>query len=76
MIKRMDKPRNCFFCENENEKIDYKNEKQMQYHVDELGKIVGRSRTSLCALHQRHMTTAIKRARHIALIPFVMENVR
>jgi len=76
MMKRIERPRSCYFCHNPGDKIDFKNDKQMLRHVDDLGKIVNRNRTGLCALHQRHMTLAVKRARHLAMIPFVMENIR
>lgn len=76
IMRKPERTRSCFFCSHEGEKIDFKNDKQILRHVDELGKIVERHRTGLCALHQRHMTLAVKRARHLALIPFVMENIR
>jgi small subunit ribosomal protein S18 len=76
MIKRTERYRSCLFCENQKEKVDYKNDKQVFRFVDERGKIVDRRRTGLCSLHQKRMVQAIKRARHLALIPFVMENIR
>ena len=66
----------CYFCENKKEIIDYKDEKQMRRYVDERGKIVDRRKTGLCARHQRIISQDVKRARHIALLPFVAENIR
>jgi small subunit ribosomal protein S18 len=66
----------CFFCENKKEIIDYKDEKQMRRYVDERGKIVDRRKTGLCARHQRIVSGQVKRARHLALLPFVAENIR
>jgi small subunit ribosomal protein S18 len=66
----------CYFCENKKERIDYKEDKQMRRYIDERGKVVDRRKNGLCAAHQRLMAVAIKRARHIAVIPFVMENLR
>jgi len=76
--KRNEAPRirGCFFCENPKEVIDYKDEKQMRRHIDERGKIVDRRKTGLCAMHQRYISSCVKRARHIAIIPFVQENTR
>ena len=70
------KPKGCYLCENKKEVIEYKDEKQMRRYVDERGKLVDRRKTGLCARHQRIMSTAIKRARHIAILPFVAENIR
>ena len=71
----IERVRTCFFCENKNEKVDYKDEKLMKF-ISERGKISDRSRSGLCATHQRTVSQAIKRARHLALLPFVMENIR
>ena len=68
--------RGCFFCENPKEIIDYKDEKLTRRHIDERGLIVDRRKTGLCALHQRRVSQAVKRSRHLALIPFVQENIR
>jgi small subunit ribosomal protein S18 len=55
--------------------IDYKNEKRLQRFVSEQGKIIPRRITGTCAHHQRQLVTAIKRARHLALISFVNDAV-
>ncbi len=77
MIKRKEtRVRGCFFCDNPKERIDYKEEKQLRRYIDERGQIVDSRKSGLCSMHQRSMSTAIKRARHIALLPFVQENIR
>ena len=70
----MPKGRNksCFFCSN-NRKIDYKDIKTLQRYLTDRGKIVPRRITGSCAKHQRAITRAIKRARSIALLPYVKE---
>ncbi|OGJ88580.1 MAG: 30S ribosomal protein S18 [Candidatus Raymondbacteria bacterium RifOxyA12_full_50_37] len=72
----IERVKTCFFCHNKNEKIDYKDEKMLYRYMSERGKISDRGRTGLCAGCQREMAKAIKRARHIAIIPFVQENIR
>ena len=61
----------CAFCVDRVEYIDYKDGKRLQRYVSERGKISPRRRTGTCAKHQRALATAIKRARHMALLPFV-----
>jgi small subunit ribosomal protein S18 len=51
--------------------IDYKDVKRLQRYVSERGKISPRRRTGTCAKHQRALAVAVKRARHMALLPFV-----
>jgi ribosomal protein S18 len=65
----------CFFCANKNEVIDYKNPDKLRGYLSERAKIDPRRRTGTCARHQRELATAIKRARHLALLPFVPEHV-
>ena len=50
--------------------LDYKNSEQMKKFVNEKGKILPRRATGACAKHQRDITQAVKRARHIAILPF------
>ena len=64
------RPKFCQFCADKNLKIDYKNSEMLRRMVTEEGKIRPRRQTGTCALHQRELATAIKRARHIALLPF------
>lgn len=73
MIK---KRRICRFCEEKEIYVDYKDEKLLQRFVTEQGKIIPRRTSGTCATHQRMLTTAIKRARHLALMPFVAEMSR
>ncbi|MBD3349776.1 MAG: 30S ribosomal protein S18 [Candidatus Eisenbacteria bacterium] len=59
----------CRFCQDKIEKIDYKDEKRLLRFVSEQGKMIPRRVTGTCARHQRQLAVAIKRARHIALMP-------
>jgi len=61
----------CRFCADANIIIDYKDPKTLRHFVTERGKIIPRRISGTCARHQRTLTTAIKRARTIALLPFV-----
>lgn len=60
----------CKFCENHEEKVDYKNYKVLRRFVTEQGKIIPSRITGTCSRHQRELTKAIKRARNIALLPY------
>ena len=62
----------CVFCGKEKE-LDYKDVATLKKYVSERGKILPRRITGNCAKHQRQLTEAIKRARQIALMPFVAE---
>ena len=68
--KRFQKRKSCKFCEDKILAIDYKDVKLIKLYVSERGKIIPRRITGTCAKHQRSLTTSIKRARNIALIPF------
>lgn len=68
--KRFQKRKSCKFCEDKVVAIDYKDVKLLKLYVSERGKIIPRRITGTCAKHQRSLTTSIKRARNIALIPF------
>ncbi|MEG1782407.1 MAG: 30S ribosomal protein S18 [Oscillospiraceae bacterium] len=61
----------CSFCVEKAQTIDYKDIAKLRKYVSERGKIVPRRVTGTCAQHQRTLTTAIKRARHVALLPYV-----
>jgi small subunit ribosomal protein S18 len=63
----------CVFCADKVEHIDYKDTAKLRRYVSERGKIVPRRISGNCAKHQRQLTIAIKRARQIALLPFVSE---
>lgn len=60
----------CQFCADKNKEIDYKDIETLKKHVTERGKILPRRVTGTCALHQREVTRAIKRARIVALLPY------
>ena len=62
----------CVFC-GENNAIDYKDTAKLRKYVSERGKILPRRITGTCAKHQRAITVAVKRARHIALMPYTVE---
>ena len=63
----------CVFCGKENNEIDYKDVAKLRKYVSERGKILPRRITGNCAKHQRALTVAVKRARHIALMPYVQD---
>ena len=63
----------CVFCAKENNQIDYKDVAKLRKYVSERGKILPRRISGNCAKHQRALTVAIKRARHIALMPYVQD---
>lgn len=62
--------KNCVFCNTETVP-DYKNFEQLRTYVTEKGKILGRARSGICAKHQRQVDQQVKRARHLATLPFV-----
>lgn len=64
------KPRFCQFCSDKTLVVDYKNTALLRKFTTEEGKIKPRRLTGTCAKHQRAVATEIKRARHIALMPF------
>lgn len=63
----------CAFCADKVESIDYKDVAKLRKYISERGKILPRRISGNCAKHQRQLTEAIKRARHIALLPFTSE---
>ena len=81
MAERNDRPQRarrpkrkvCMFCVDKVDYIDYKDTAKLRRYVSERGKIVPRRISGNCAKHQRQLTTAIKRTRIIALLPFVAE---
>ena len=62
----------CVFCGKDNT-IDYKDTAKLKKYVSERGKILPRRITGTCAKHQRALTVAVKRARHVALMPYVQD---
>ena len=63
----------CSFCVDKIAYIDYKDVNRLRRFINERGKILPCRMTGACARHQRQLTVAIKRARHIALLPYVAE---
>lgn len=63
----------CAFCAEKVDTIDYKDVTKLKRFVSERAKILPRRVTGTCAKHQRELTTAIKRARHLALIPYTAD---
>ena len=65
------KKKHCYFCVNNVKEVDYKKPSLLRRFLSYEAKIAARRRTGLCAKHQRSLSTAIKRARIMALLPFV-----
>jgi len=65
----------CFFCVNKVEMIDYKDSAKLRRFILDTGKIAPRRKTGTCAKHQRALAVAIKRARHLALLPYVPAHI-
>ena len=63
--------RRCTFCTNKMDNVDYKDLKTLKYFVDGFRRIKPRYYTGVCLRHQKKLTSAIKRSREMALIPFV-----
>jgi small subunit ribosomal protein S18 len=66
----------CAFCVEKIEHIDYKDAARLRRYVTDRGKIEPRRKTGTCARHQRPLTVAIKRARHVALLPYTAAHAR
>ncbi|NLU42852.1 MAG: 30S ribosomal protein S18 [Firmicutes bacterium] len=71
--RRRSRRKVCSFCVDKVEHIDYKDTGRLRRYITERGKILPRRVSGNCARHQRGLTTAIKRARHMALLPYVAE---
>ena len=78
--ERPERPRNdrrrrkvCQFCVDKVTSIDFKDTAKLRKYVSDRGKILPRRMTGTCAMHQRQLTEAIKRARHVALRPYTAE---
>jgi small subunit ribosomal protein S18 len=70
------RPRLCKFCADKTTHINYKQHDLLKRYIKESGKIRSRRETGNCATHQRMVSGAIKRARHMALLPFTVERLR
>lgn len=62
--------KNCLFCK-EKKDPDFKDVANISKYLSERGRILGHDRSGVCSKHQRALATAVKRARHLALLPFV-----
>ncbi len=74
VVKKFRKPSKkkvCAFCVAGEKTIDYKDVAKIRKYITEKGKILPRRQTGVCAFHQRELCTAIKRARNVALLPYV-----
>ncbi len=63
--------RQCFFCSQNMKEVDYKETELLKKFISSQGKIIDPKHTGVCAKHQRKLSQAIKRARFLALLPFV-----
>ena len=63
--------KSCYFCKEKVEEVDYKNYNQLRRYISEKGKIRSRRITGACRRHQRQVAVAVKRAREMALLPYV-----
>jgi small subunit ribosomal protein S18 len=70
---RRSRRRVCSFCVDKVEHVDYKDTARLRRYISERGKIMPRRISGNCAKHQRQVTLAIKRSRHVALLPFTAE---
>lgn len=70
---RKPKKKVCQFCVDKDESIDYKDINKLKRYISERGKILPRRVTGTCSKHQRDLTTSIKRARQISLLPYVSD---
>jgi small subunit ribosomal protein S18 len=66
----------CHFCRDKVDIIDYKEPVKLRRYISDRGKIEPRRRTGTCARHQRTLAEAIKRARHLALLPYAPAHIR
>ncbi len=66
----------CNFCVDKAEHIDYKEVNRLRRYLSERAKIEPRRKTGTCAKHQRGVSVAVKRARHLALLPFTASHIR
>ena len=67
------KRKSCYFCKDKVDEIDYKNVNQLRRYISERGKIRSRRISGACRRHQRQVAVAVKRAREMALLPYVSE---
>ena len=73
MRQRRTRRKVCNFCANKVEAIDFMDDVTLKKYISENGKILPKRMTGTCAIHQRELTTAIKRARYVALLPYTSD---
>ena len=73
MRQRRTRRKVCNFCANRVEAIDFMDEVTLKKYISENGKILPKRMTGTCAIHQRELTTAIKRARQVAILPYTVQ---
>ena len=73
MMRNRRKKKVCIFCVDKITTIDYKDIPRIRKNLSERAKILPRRVTGTCAMHQRQLTLAVKRARHVALIPYICD---
>jgi small subunit ribosomal protein S18 len=73
---RFSRKRVCAFCADRAKTVDYKDVPLLRQYITGRGKIKARRKTGLCARHQRRLASAVKRARHVALLPYTGEQAR
>jgi len=66
----------CRFCENREDYIDYRDDKRLSKFTSDQGKIIPRRISGTCTKHQRQLVKAIKRARQLAIIPYISDIAR
>jgi len=73
--KYVPKRKVCAFCVDKSARIDYKDAVKLRQYITERGKIEPRRKSGTCAKHQRALAVAIKRSRHLALLPYVPAHI-
>ena len=73
-LKDVKKKKNCAFCNDKIDTLDYKDVSKLKRFLSEAGKILPRRITGTCAKHQRMLSNAVKKARESSLMPYVFEN--
>jgi small subunit ribosomal protein S18 len=73
--KYVPKRKVCAFCSEKMNSVDYKDASKLRQYISERGKIEPRRKTGTCAKHQRAVAIAVKRARHLALVPYVPSHI-
>lgn len=70
MENKNNESKSCYFCDNDEKEIDYKDTRTLRRFINTYKKILPRKRTGVCSWHQRKLANAIKRSRTMALLPF------